>query len=161
VTSRINSFGVSPRGATHALLAAMITVAGLALAQCGEQPGVVSTQPDDSTPRSTVSTPIKSSTTKPGVAWTAPKSTVRQADRDAMVALIRDSYGLMDQVVLDALSACPRHDFMPELIADKAYADSPQPIPNGQLISQPWIVALMTHELHLTPNSSVLEIGTG
>jgi protein-L-isoaspartate(D-aspartate) O-methyltransferase len=146
--------------------AVCVALAGFCLAHCGQDPtgpggAGAGTMPDDPASHSADSKPIKSSTTKPGVAWSAPKSTVRQADRDVMVAHLRDYYQLQDQQVLDAMAACARHDFMPVEIADKAYADSPQPIPNGQLISQPWIVALMTHELQLKPDSRVLEIGTG
>ena len=63
--------------------------------------------------------------------------------------------------VLDAMRAVPRHAFVPDDQRPRAYADSPLPIGHGQTISQPYIVALMTELLELTPQSKVLEIGTG
>lgn len=63
--------------------------------------------------------------------------------------------------VLHALRATDRAAFMPISAAAKAYADAPYPIGHGQTISQPFIVALMTDLLDLTPESRVLEIGTG
>ncbi|HEY4330890.1 MAG TPA: protein-L-isoaspartate(D-aspartate) O-methyltransferase [Phycisphaerae bacterium] len=96
-----------------------------------------------------------------GKPWTPPKFTERQKDREAMVKQIKDFYGLEDQPTLDALGAVPRHEFVPADESNQAYDDSPLPIPNGQLISQPWIVAMMTQQLQLKPTSKVLEIGTG
>lgn len=66
-----------------------------------------------------------------------------------------------DKAVLDSLRAVPRHVFVPQNIRRRAYDDSPLPIGHGQTISQPYIVALMTELLELTPKSKVLEIGTG
>ena len=63
--------------------------------------------------------------------------------------------------VLEAMRRCPRHAFVPERQHRQAYADSPLPIGHGQTISQPYIVAIMTELLELTPKSKVLEIGTG
>jgi protein-L-isoaspartate(D-aspartate) O-methyltransferase len=55
----------------------------------------------------------------------------------------------------------PRDRFFPPRAADEAYADRAAPIGHGQTISQPYMVALMTQELHLQPDHKVLEIGTG
>lgn len=55
----------------------------------------------------------------------------------------------------------PRHEFVPEHLAEAAYEDHPLPIGYGQTISQPYIVALMTELLRLTSGAKVLEIGTG
>lgn len=63
--------------------------------------------------------------------------------------------------VLEALRATDRAAFMPASAAAKAYSNAPHPIGHGQTISQPFIVALMTDLLDLTPGSRVLEIGTG
>jgi protein-L-isoaspartate(D-aspartate) O-methyltransferase len=95
--------------------------------------------------------------------WTPPKFTARQKDRDEMVKLVKELYGIDDRPLLEAMSVVPRHEFVPEAADDqaRAYDDSPEPIAYGQLISQPWIVAEMTHELQLKPTSKVLEIGTG
>jgi protein-L-isoaspartate(D-aspartate) O-methyltransferase len=77
-----------------------------------------------------------------------------------MVTKIR-SYGLEDKRVLAAMSAVPRHEFVPPQLRHKAYADSPLPIGYGQTISQPYIVAEMTRLLMLDKDSRVLEVGTG
>ena len=66
-----------------------------------------------------------------------------------------------DKKVLDAMRVAPRHVFATEYNQRWAYADSPLPIGHGQTISQPYIVALMTEQLALTPKKKVLEIGTG
>src|SRR6266705_548877 len=63
--------------------------------------------------------------------------------------------------VLKAVSAVPRHEFVPDRLRGDAYADRPLPIGYGQTISQPFIVALMTDLLRVGPNDVVLEIGTG
>jgi protein-L-isoaspartate(D-aspartate) O-methyltransferase len=69
--------------------------------------------------------------------------------------------GIRDERVLAAMRAVPRDRFFPEKLRREAYADSAAPIGLGQSISQPYIVALMTHRLDLKPDSRVLEIGTG
>lgn len=66
-----------------------------------------------------------------------------------------------NRAVLDAMRATPRHVFVPQDVRRLAHSDSPLPIGHGQTISQPYIVALMTELLELTPQSKVLEIGTG
>jgi protein-L-isoaspartate(D-aspartate) O-methyltransferase len=63
--------------------------------------------------------------------------------------------------VLEAMAKLPRHDFVPAEVRPYAYADSPLPIGCSKTISQPFIVALMTDLLDLTPEDRVLEIGTG
>jgi protein-L-isoaspartate(D-aspartate) O-methyltransferase len=68
---------------------------------------------------------------------------------------------ITDRGVQDAVASVPRHLFVPPEHQAQAYDDSPLPIGLGQTISQPYIVALMTQALHLTPLSRVLEIGTG
>ena len=69
--------------------------------------------------------------------------------------------GLKDQRVLDAMLKVPRHLFVSEAQRMSAYEDHPLPIGEGQTISQPYIVALMTEALQLTGSETVLEIGTG
>jgi protein-L-isoaspartate(D-aspartate) O-methyltransferase len=59
------------------------------------------------------------------------------------------------------MQTVPRHRFIPQKLLSVAYADRPLPIGEGQTISQPYIVALMTEILQLTKNQRVLEIGTG
>jgi protein-L-isoaspartate(D-aspartate) O-methyltransferase len=72
-----------------------------------------------------------------------------------------ESRGVSDARVLAAMRKVPRHEFVPEHLADAAYEDHPLPIGYGQTISQPYIVGLMTELLRLTPEAKVLEIGTG
>ncbi len=69
--------------------------------------------------------------------------------------------GIRDEAVLEAIARVPRERFVPPAWRDAAYADHPLPIGEGQTISQPYIVALMTQALHLKPGEKVLEIGTG
>jgi protein-L-isoaspartate(D-aspartate) O-methyltransferase len=69
--------------------------------------------------------------------------------------------GIKDAQVLGAFSKVPRHRFVPEDMRSSAYADFPVAIGEGQTISQPYIVALMTECLQLTGEEKILEIGTG
>jgi protein-L-isoaspartate(D-aspartate) O-methyltransferase len=69
--------------------------------------------------------------------------------------------GVKDPRVLAAMRRIPRHLFVPESEIPHAYEDRPLPIGSGQTISQPYIVAFMTEQLHLTGSETVLEIGTG
>ena len=69
--------------------------------------------------------------------------------------------GVDDRRVLTAMEQVPRHRFVPEDMRDSAYDDRPLPIGEGQTISQPYIVGLMTELLDLKPSDKVLEIGTG
>ncbi len=69
--------------------------------------------------------------------------------------------GIRDQAVLEAIERTPRELFVPKMFADRAWDDQSLPIANGQTISQPYIVALMTQLLGLNSRSKVLEIGTG
>lgn len=69
--------------------------------------------------------------------------------------------GLRDARLLDAFRQTPRHEFVPQGLRSRAYNDGPLPIGDGQTISQPYIVALMTSLLMLTGSENVLEIGTG
>lgn len=69
--------------------------------------------------------------------------------------------GVTDTNVLAAIERIPREDFVPESFHDQAYEDKALPIGQGQTISQPQIVALMTQALELTPRHKVLEVGTG
>jgi protein-L-isoaspartate(D-aspartate) O-methyltransferase len=69
--------------------------------------------------------------------------------------------GIHDPRVLTAMLEIPRHLFIPPPHDRAAYEDNPLPIGNGQTISQPYIVALMTELLHLKPTDNGLEIGAG
>lgn len=68
---------------------------------------------------------------------------------------------IADAKVLEILGRVPRHLFVDKSLGSKAYADHPLPIGEGQTISQPYIVALMTQILKIKPGERVLEIGTG
>ena len=71
------------------------------------------------------------------------------------------SRGISDANTINAMNTVPRHEFVSENQQNIAYVDHPLPIGEGQTISQPYIVALMTESLELTGEEKVLEIGTG
>jgi len=79
---------------------------------------------------------------------------------DMVYRQLRDR-GIKDEKVLEAMGQVPREEFMPSMYRFQAYSDSSVAIGMGQTISQPYIIALMTQCLTLSPNSEVLEIGTG
>lgn len=81
--------------------------------------------------------------------------------RQAMVDDDIKGRGIKDKKVLDVMGRIPRHLFVDEGLRVRAYADYPLPIGEGQTISQPYVVALMTEALRLKPSDRVLEIGTG
>jgi protein-L-isoaspartate(D-aspartate) O-methyltransferase len=85
----------------------------------------------------------------------------RADERLRMVEYQIAARGIHDPRVLSAIKEIPRHLFVPPPYAKSAYEDCPLPIGNGQTISQPYIVALMTELLVLQPDDRVLEIGTG
>ncbi len=82
-------------------------------------------------------------------------------ERQAMVANDIKGRGVKDQKVLEVMGKIPRHLFVDENLRNRAYADYPLPIGEGQTISQPYVVALMTEALKLKSTDRVLEIGTG
>ncbi len=69
--------------------------------------------------------------------------------------------GVRQPAVIEALQCVPRHVFIPEENRDLAYRDGPVAIGEGQTISQPYLVAMMSEALGITPGVRVLEIGTG
>jgi protein-L-isoaspartate(D-aspartate) O-methyltransferase len=85
-----------------------------------------------------------------------------QRARDRLIERLRSEGGIRDERVLAALRTLPRHLFIDEALASRAYEDTALPIGKGQTISQPWVVARMTEALieHGFPKR-VLEIGTG
>jgi len=78
-----------------------------------------------------------------------------------MVAEQIEARGLTDPAVLEAMRDVPRHRFVPGQPWAEAYTDRALPTRDGQTISQPYIVALMTAALELQPGDRVLEIGAG
>jgi protein-L-isoaspartate(D-aspartate) O-methyltransferase len=83
-----------------------------------------------------------------------------QKDRLEMVRRL-EAQGIVDRKVLEVMRRIPRHLFIANSLWDHAYADHPVPIDQGQTISQPYIVALMTQSLQAQKSDRVLEIGTG
>ncbi|NUO76708.1 protein-L-isoaspartate(D-aspartate) O-methyltransferase [Lysobacter sp. 5GHs7-4] len=84
-----------------------------------------------------------------------------QRVRDRLVERLRDN-GIGDERVLNAIRTVPRHLFVDEALATRAYEDTALPIGHGQTISQPWVVAKMTEALLADGvPGKVLEIGTG
>jgi len=81
--------------------------------------------------------------------------------RDKMVEEQIIKRGIKDADVIEVMRRVPRHKFVPEDEMDQAYQDCPLPIGEGQTISQPFMVALMTECLQLGKEDFVLEIGTG
>jgi protein-L-isoaspartate(D-aspartate) O-methyltransferase len=84
-----------------------------------------------------------------------------QSMKEEMVATQIRARGIKDEAVLNAMLKVERHEFVPEEIRHLAYSDRPLPIGEGQTISQPYIVALMTELLELKKGDRVLEVGTG
>jgi len=82
-------------------------------------------------------------------------------ERERMVDEQLARRGITDARVLDVMRRIPRHRFVEEGLTHGAYEDHPLPIGEGQTISQPYIVALMTSLLELTGQEKVLEVGTG
>lgn len=81
--------------------------------------------------------------------------------RDRLVRRLRDN-GIRSEAVLEQIRNVPRHLFVDEALASRAYEDTALPIGLGQTISQPWVVARMTEALlDGFSGDKVLEIGTG
>lgn len=92
-----------------------------------------------------------------GIGMTSPRTRVRMVER------LREQ-GVKDEVVLAAMGAIPRHLFVEEALASRAYEDVALPINYGQTISSPWIVGRMSELLRNNSSNSlekVMEIGTG
>ncbi len=84
-----------------------------------------------------------------------------EKERSALVEKQLVGRGISDKRVLEAFRKIPRHEFVPKKLLNEAYADYPLSIGEGQTISQPYMVALMTESLGLQGTEKVLEIGTG
>lgn len=84
----------------------------------------------------------------------------REARKEMVSTQIR-LRGVSNKDVLNAMIEVPRHSFVPKKLVSQAYEDHPIPIGQGQTISQPYVVALMTESLKLKGDERVLEVGTG
>lgn len=96
-----------------------------------------------------------------GAAACAATDTSRADERSRMVEEQIAERGVRQPATLAAMRSAPRHRFVPDVLQRRAYEDTPLPIGHGQTISQPFIVAFMTEAAALTPESRVLEVGTG
>ncbi|MGE8233504.1 MAG: protein-L-isoaspartate(D-aspartate) O-methyltransferase [Stenotrophomonas sp.] len=83
-----------------------------------------------------------------------------QRVRDRLVDRLRE-VGIADEPTLNAVRVVPRHLFIDEALASRAYEDTALPIGHGQTISQPWVVARMTEVVLAVAPKKVLEVGTG
>jgi protein-L-isoaspartate(D-aspartate) O-methyltransferase len=83
-----------------------------------------------------------------------------QRTRDRLVERLREE-GIQSNAVLEVIRATPRHLFVDEALASRAYEDTALPIGHGQTISQPYIVARMTELVVARQPQKVLEVGTG
>ncbi|MFZ3375244.1 MAG: protein-L-isoaspartate(D-aspartate) O-methyltransferase [Chthoniobacterales bacterium] len=92
---------------------------------------------------------------------TVPQSRDFALERRRMVQEQLMPRGIHDARVLAVMSKVPREEFVPQDVRAQSYSDGPLPIGQGQTISQPYIVSLMTEQLRLEPSDRVLEIGTG
>jgi protein-L-isoaspartate(D-aspartate) O-methyltransferase len=93
--------------------------------------------------------------------WVSPQEQEFSQQRENMVREQIEARGIKDKRLLEAMRKVKRHLFVPLMHRLWAYEDGPLPIGEGQTISQPYIVALMTELLALKGNEKVLEIGTG
>ena len=144
--------------------ATLITVTLLSVIACGGfLPGCKQQDPPDSQDREVPAkqrgTGVRSE--QAVTAWRRPRTDEAEVERREMVARQIEARGVNDPLTLEAMRNVPRHWFVPAHLRNVAYLDRPLPIGEGQTISQPYIVALMTEALHLTSDSKVLEIGTG
>ncbi|WP_161812503.1 protein-L-isoaspartate(D-aspartate) O-methyltransferase [Steroidobacter agaridevorans] len=96
---------------------------------------------------------------EPGAAGAGPDGYA--SARAQMVSRQIAERGVSDERVLAAMRKVPRHEFVPDSEKRSAYHDTPLPIGEGQTISQPYIVALMTELARPATNHRVLEVGTG
>jgi protein-L-isoaspartate(D-aspartate) O-methyltransferase len=94
-------------------------------------------------------------------AFPAKESPIVRDGRRQMIDRFVKPRGVDDPRVLAAMEEVPRHLFVPEALAPKAYGDHSLPIGYGQTITQPFIVGVMTQYLDAQPDHRVLEIGTG
>ena len=93
--------------------------------------------------------------------WDRQDDNARHQARERMLRHDLQGRDITDADVLRVMAEIPREKFVPQEHRGHAYADGPLPIGEGQTISQPYIVALMTQVLRVNRDSEVLEVGTG
>lgn len=81
--------------------------------------------------------------------------------REYLIRAHIEGAGIRDERVIEAMRKVPRHEFVPEAYRHRAYENESLPIGEGQTISQPFMVGVMTEALNVKPQHKVLEIGTG
>jgi protein-L-isoaspartate(D-aspartate) O-methyltransferase len=86
---------------------------------------------------------------------------VKEIERQVVATRLELGTEHLDPAVVSAIRTVPRHEFVPALLRGEAYANHPLPIGAGQTISQPYIVAIMSHLLGVGPGDKVYELGTG
>ena len=136
---------------------------GLMLTAClGESAQETSILPSPS-PFQTISADFQTTPTEPILRPSAAAIVEhpRQDERNALVQGGIIGQGVVNEDVIQAMLAVPRHNFVPDEYQGQAYQNHPLPIGYGQTISQPYIVALMTEAIKPEPDHRVLEIGTG
>ncbi len=84
-----------------------------------------------------------------------------ESRRTKMVVMDLVGRGIWSPGIIKVMKKVPRHKFVPKHLRNLAYADRPLPIGEGQTISQPYVVALMSQMLDIETGMKVLEIGTG
>ena len=132
--------------ASVARIVALLSMAALCLAACGPRTAAGEggvTQQETATPAED------------------PREAEWTRQRHQLVERALKGRDIIDERVLEAMRAVPRHHYVPAAYLSYAYADHPLPIGHDQTISQPYIVALMTQLLELDGDETVLEIGTG
>ena len=98
--------------------------------------------------------PILNNSKNAGIGMTSERT------RRRLIEQVREM-GVTNKAVLDVMQSLPRHIFVEEALATRAYENTALPIGHGQTISQPYTVGLMTQTLLNVPRDKVLEIGTG
>jgi protein-L-isoaspartate(D-aspartate) O-methyltransferase len=86
---------------------------------------------------------------------------VQEIERQVLETRLELGTDRLAPEVIAAIRSVPRHEFVPLTLRSEAYANQPLPIGAGQTISQPYIVAIMTHLLEVTRGDKVFELGTG
>lgn len=118
-------------------------------------------RPEDLPASSTTSVPQLQGGAARGSAGEAAEAATRHDARRHRLVERLAAEGIRDPRVLAALRQVPRHELVPAALRDAAYQDRPLPIGDGQTISQPAVVALMTELADIQPTERVLEVGTG